>query len=330
MHSVDSSQKPLPKEGSLTSSKPLPLQTLASGEKLKRNHDGEVELVKVGASEIHMRKFLAPGKGPVALYLHGIEGHSLWFANTAHLLNQAGITIYAPDRRGAGLNFVERGHVESAGELLEDLEFFLQLVAERHPGEPVFLIGNCWGAKAAAIIASDQYKWTTTGPVPQLSGLILICPAIKTKPDLSMSEKLSIAWALICGKEALKAQLPIPLTCSMFTDNPIFLSYIDSDPLRLTDASKAFYFASFILTLRSQSAASNIKLPTLILQSDNDAIVNVEGIESWFARLAHSDKQLKKYSGAAHSMDFDQRQFADYARHLSDWIVLHSDKRGPQ
>lgn len=330
MHTVDSSQKRQPEEGSITSSQPLPLQTLASGEKLKRNHDGEVEIVSVGGSEIHMRKFLAPGQGPVALYLHGIEGHSLWFANTAHLLNSAGISIYAPDRRGAGLNFVDRGHVENAGVLIRDVEFFLKLVAERHPGQPIFLIGNCWGAKAAAIIASDGHKWATAEQAPNLSGLILICPALKTKPDLTMADKLSVALALVCGKEALRGQLPIPLTCSMFTDNPVFLSYIDKDPLRLTSASKAFYFASFVLTWRSQSAVSDINLPTLILQSDNDAIVNVQGIESWFSRIAHSDKQLKKYSGAAHSMDFDKRQFVEYASDLSDWIIAHSDKRGPQ
>jgi alpha-beta hydrolase superfamily lysophospholipase len=287
-------------------------------------------VVTVGGSEIHMRKFLAPGHAPVGLYLHGIEGHSLWFANTAHRLNSAGISIYAPDRRGAGLNFVERGHVENASVLIRDVEFFLKLVAERHPGQPVFLIGNCWGAKAAAIIASDRHNWTTTGQAPTLSGLILICPAIKTKPDLTMVDKLSIALALLSGKEALRAQLPIPLMCSMFTDNPVFLSYIDNDPLRLTSATKAFYFASFVLTLRSQSAASNIKIPTLILQSGNDAIVNVDGIESWFSQIDHYDKQLKKYSGAFHSMDFDNRHFVDYARDLSDWIALHSDKRGAQ
>lgn len=330
MHSVDSSQKPVPKEGGINSSQPLPLQALASGEKLKRNHDGEVEIVAVGGSELHMRKFLAPGQGPVALYLHGIEGHSLWFANTAQVLNSAGISIYAPDRRGAGLNFVERGHVENAGVLIGDVEFFLKLVAERHPGQPIFLIGNCWGAKAAAIIARSGHQWATTGKAPTLSGLILICPAIKTKPDLTMKDKLSVALSLVSGKEALRSQLPIPLTCSMFTDNPVFLSYIDNDPLRLTQASKAFYFASFVLTLRSISAVSNIKMPTLILQSDNDAIVNVEGIESWFSHIPHSDKQLKKYSGAAHSMDFDKRQFADYARDLSDWIIAHSEKRVPQ
>lgn len=329
MHSVDSSHKRQPEEGSITPSLPLPLQALPSGERLKRSGDGEVEIINLRGSDIHLRKFLAPGQGPVALYLHGIEGHSLWFANTAQHLNNSGISVYAPDRRGAGLNFCQRGHVENQGELLLDVEFFLKLVEERHPHQPIFLIGNCWGAKAAAIIASDKYKWTTTGAPPSLAGLILICPAIKTKPDLALSDKLSIALALVTGRSALQKQLPIPLTCSMFTDNPVFLTYIDSDPFRLTDASKAFYFASFMLSIRSAGIAPSIKISTLILQSGNDAIVDVQGIETWFSRIGHDDKEFKKYPGAAHSMDFDKRQFAEYASDLSNWIVAHSDERGP-
>ncbi|MBA3992606.1 MAG: hypothetical protein C0469_03705 [Cyanobacteria bacterium DS2.3.42] len=329
MHSVDSSHKRQPEEGRIASSAPLPLQALPSGEKLKRSGDGEVEVVSLRGSDIHMRKFIAPGPGPVALYLHGIEGHSLWFANTAQQLVSAGISVYAPDRRGAGLNFFERGHVESERALMLDVEFFLKLVAERHPNTPLFLIGNCWGAKLAAIIASEKHKWSTTGNQPSLTGLVLICPAIKTKPDLSLTDKLSIALALVCGRSALQSQLPIPLTCPMFTDNPVFLTYIDNDPLRLTSASKAFYFASFILGIRSAAIASSIKVSTLILQSGNDAIVDVQGIDTWFSRIDQTDKELKKYPGAAHSMDFDKRQFAEYASDLSTWIIAHSEKRGP-
>lgn len=341
MHSVDSSQKKQTSqaEEKVVSPLPLPLQSLATGEKLQRSADSSVETVNVRGANLQLRKFLAQDsslnfapeepakiteKKPVALYLHGIEGHAEWFSNTALVLNQAGISVYAPDRRGAGLNFFERGHVENAQVLLEDVEFFLSLIAERHPGAPLFLIGNCWGAKVAAIVASETHKWSTKRAEhpakPELSGLVLICPAIKTKPDLKFTDKLSIAAALIAGKDALKEQLPIPLTTLMFTDNHVFLDYIDKDPLRLTSASKAFYFASFLLSLKSARIAPSIKIPTLILQSDNDEIVDVPGIESWFSKIAAADKKYKKYDGAAHSMDFDKRQFMDYARDLTEWI----------
>lgn len=322
MHLVDSSEKKQPQERQerTMSSLPLPLQSLPSGEKLQRQAESTVELVRVGDADLHLRKFLSAEKGPVALYLHGIEGHAEWFANTAAVMNEAGITVYAPDRRGAGMNSFERGHVENDRLLIDDVEFFLNLIVDRYPESPLFLIGNCWGAKVAAIVASESHKWSTTRRKPQLAGLILICPAIKTKPDLKFTQKLSIAAALISGKEALKKQFPIPLTTEMFTDNHVFLDYIDRDPLRLTSASKAFYFASFILSLKSARVAPSINIPTLILQSDNDDIVDVPGIESWFAKIAHPDKKYKRYSGAAHSMDFDKRQFIDYARDLTEWI----------
>ncbi len=332
MHLVDSNEKKQPQAQERNiSSLPLPLQSLPTGEKLQRQYHSTIESVDVRGTEMRMRKFPAADAKAVALYLHGIEGHAEWFANTAAVLNDAGICVYAPDRRGAGLNTLERGHVENSQVLVDDLEFFLNLVAGRHPELPLFLIGNCWGAKVAALVAAESHKWSTAISKPQLEGLVLICPAIKTKPDLRFSEKLSIAIALLFGKEALKEQIPIPLTTEMFTDNHIFLDYIERDPLRMTSASKAFYFASFILSLKSSRVASSIKIPTLILQSDNDAIVDVPGIETWFAKINQEEKKYKKYAGAAHSMDFDRRQFIDYARDLSQWIVkisAQSRKRG--
>ncbi|MCC6980241.1 MAG: alpha/beta fold hydrolase [Candidatus Melainabacteria bacterium] len=328
MHLVDSTSKRQPEDRG-ASSPALPLQRLPSGEKLPRQSDGDVEVINVNGAEIRLRKFMAPDAGgPVALYLHGIEGHSLWFANTASLLNKSGISVYAPDRRGAGLNTYQRGHVKDADQLLIDVEFFLHLIAEKHPQQSIFILANCWGAKLGAIVASKTYKWSSQFAKVPLSGLVLICPAIKTKPDLSLIQKLSIAAALIMRGNALQSEFPIPLTCSMFTDNPLYLNYIESDPYRLISASKAFYFASWLLSLRSLGAAGNIDLPTLILQSDNDAIVDVPGLESWFKRVDCKDKKLQIYEKAAHSLDFDNRHFFDYANEISGWITARSAKRG--
>lgn len=321
MHLVDSSAKRQPEDRG-ASSPALPLQSLPSGEKLPRENDGDVEVINVNGAEIRWRKFVSSdANGPVALYLHGIEGHSLWFANTAAILNKAGITVYAPDRRGAGLNTYQRGHVKDAGQLLSDVEFFLNLVSKKHPQQSLFLIGNCWGAKLATIVSSKTYKWANSAGRISLAGLVLTCPAIKTRPDLSFFQKLSIAGALISGGKALQGEFPIPLTCSMFTDNPLFLNYIDSDPFRLIAASKAFYFASWLLSVRSNGTAGNIEVPTLILQSDADEIVDVPGLEAWYQRLASHDKKLQIYEKAAHSLDFDKRQFAGYAREISEWII---------
>ncbi|MGH7194339.1 MAG: alpha/beta hydrolase, partial [Candidatus Saccharimonadales bacterium] len=82
---------------------------------------------------------------PIALYLHGIEGHSQWFADTALALNKQGIAVYAPDRRGAGLSRQPSGHIGSYKRLVDDVGEIVQEIVRRHPGSAIFLIGNCWG-----------------------------------------------------------------------------------------------------------------------------------------------------------------------------------------
>lgn len=291
--------------------------------------DARIETVSMSDHhQIGMRIWESAADGPSALYLHGIEGHSQWFANTAKILQGKGISTFAPDRRGAGLNFFERGHVENYQCLLNDLEFFLDLISQARPGKPIFIIGNCWSAKMATIVAASDYKKASSHALPEIAGLILICPAIKTKPDLSFAAKLKIAIAVLTGKKALIEKFPIPLTTSMFTDSARFLKYIDNDPLRLTEASKAFYFASFILSKMSEKKASKLHLPVLLLQSELDSIVDVTKTKNWFNTISSNDKTFRLFENAAHSLDFDETHFADYAACMGDWIESHANQRG--
>src|SRR5690606_11116879 len=100
---------------------------------------------------------------PVVLYLHGIEGHSQWFEQTASELNRKGFTVYAPDRRGAGMNRRDRGHMQSYKEFLSDVESFLVRIRNSHPAHPVALWGNCWGAKGAAVLSAEAANHGVSG-----------------------------------------------------------------------------------------------------------------------------------------------------------------------
>ncbi len=95
---------------------------------------------------------------PVLLHLHGIEGHSQWFSRTASVLNQLGVTVYALDRRGSGLNQGQRGHLPKHALFLADIEAILSVIASKHPNSALILMANCWAAKAAAILARQDYK----------------------------------------------------------------------------------------------------------------------------------------------------------------------------
>ncbi len=142
-------------------------------------------------------------------------------------------------------------------------------------------------------------------------------PAIDIKVDLSFKEKLKVVWRFAAGN---KLPLRIPLEVEDFTDNLQYLSFIASDPLRLTEATAQFFVNTFLLTIRSKLAPARIYLPTLVLQAGADSIVEVAGVKNWFDKISAGDKTFHVFPHSRHSLDFDSRT-EDYRQLLASWIL---------
>ncbi len=259
---------------------------------------------------------------PVVVYLHGIEGHSQWFENTASALNQRGMTVYAPDRRGSGLNPRDRGNLASYRDYLADIEVFLRKVSFDHLGHSLILIGNCWGAKAASLICQKDYK-PTNGQEFNLpiAGLVLTSPGIYTKVDYGVGTKLQIAYASIVGDSGRNRKWAIPLDVEMLTNNPTFQGFLKRDSLRLTEATASFFVESFKMSKLAEKASASIEMPLLILQAGSDAIVDVEKLQGWYARSKSVTKDLRIFPDSSHTLDFDSTWFKEYVHVLSEWIL---------
>ncbi len=285
----------------------------------------QVRLI-AGSDEQPLACRIWPGnaKSPVAVYLHGIEGHSQWFQNTARVLSRSGIGVYAPDRRGAGLNSNERGHLSSYKALLADIEIILRLVAVENAGQPIILIGNCWGGKPAAVLSRHDYKSTDGAPLPPIAGLILICPAIHTKVDFDWLTKLDIGVSVLRGDHRSRVSLDIPIEPTMFTQDPAYLEFIKNDPLRLLRATKRFFFEQFLLTLKAKAASEKLLVPTLLIESGQDDIVNVAALDQWYAKVKAPDARKRLFPEAAHSIEFDPTWFDQYCQLLVEWIDAHA------
>ncbi|MBX9695331.1 MAG: lysophospholipase, partial [Cyanobacteria bacterium] len=212
-----------------------------------------------------------------------------------------------------------RGHLNSFRDFVSDVTTFLSAVRAEHPTQPLILWGNCWGAKAASLLACQSKKLG-------LNGVIFSSPAIETLVDLDLTTKISIAGELIAGTPC-RRKWPIPLTLSMFTDSPVYLRFLKADPLRITQATTSFYLESQKLSELAKRTARKIKCPVLVLQAGDDRIVDVLALERWYSRIAASDKSLRIFPLAAHSLDFDQNWFDEYAQMACNWILSHSRER---
>lgn len=291
-----------------------------------RANDSIIESIKASDdSRVACRVWRAHAERCVVLYLHGIEGHSQWFEPTARVLSERGITVYAPDRRGSGLNADDRGHLSSLKVFVNDVESILRHISLTHPSAPLVLFANCWSAKAAAVIARRNHSYFDQAEPVKLSGIVMTCPAIVTKADFDFMTKLKIAFHSFAGEKYRRRTWPVPLTTEMLTDNPTYLEFLHDDPLRLKLATASFFRETFILGLMAHKFAKQIELPLLLLQAENDQIVDVEKLKRWFERVGSSDKVWRLYSGATHSLDFDAKWFDDYTRVLTDWLIRRSE-----
>jgi alpha-beta hydrolase superfamily lysophospholipase len=99
------------------------------------------------------------GRSPpraVVIFLHGIASHGGWFGETAAELNDRGVAVYAPDRRGSGRSGGPRGHLARYGRALDDVDEVVRLVCSEHRGTPVFLAASSWAAKLAVVYAARR------------------------------------------------------------------------------------------------------------------------------------------------------------------------------
>jgi hypothetical protein len=86
------------------------------------------------------------------------------------------------------------------------------------------------------------------------------------------------------------ARLPIPLTPELYTANPPYVDLIQTDPLRLLEATAQFFWETARLDRRRRRGSGRLRLPLLDLQGQDDKMMDAPKTRRWFARLGVEDK----------------------------------------
>ncbi|MDR1443670.1 MAG: lysophospholipase [Treponema sp.] len=131
---------------------------------------------------LFVRHWVKPGLDrprAVMQIVHGMAEHSLRYERLARRLNAEGIEVWAPDLRGHGLSAAPgrndpqwggiRGHCADTDALpliTGDIDTLNQVIREKRPGIPCFLMGHSWGSFLA------QHYIETRGNT-KLAGCIL-------------------------------------------------------------------------------------------------------------------------------------------------------------
>jgi alpha-beta hydrolase superfamily lysophospholipase len=260
---------------------------------------------------VHYRYYPAVQPRGVVIVLHGIQSHSGWYEKSCSVLAANGYVVYAPDRRGSGLNQRDRGDIDSWETLVEDVSRFVALARNQHPGVPVFVQGISWGGKLALL-----YAGLNPGEV---AGLILSTPGIVPQVDVSLGDKGEILWGVMHDRYGT-VQIPID-QAEAFTSNPRWLEFIRSDPLTLRRCTYRFFWNDKQITRELPKACGAYTGPILLLLAGHDLIVdNARTVEFLARRLpSPSQVQQKTYANAWHTLEFET-DITEYVRDMVAWL----------
>lgn len=231
----------------------------------------------------------------VLIALHGSVQHAGNFATLAEKLAPQGIVVYSIDLRGHGDWAVAgqgRPRVDYAGSARDLVQLTAQL-REKHPGLPIFVIGESVGAAVAINALAES---------PHLfDGMILASPG--TKPMVVGGHNFGTTLRTALGAvKSFGNKVDLTAHLKNISDDPRSADEMISDPRIRKQASLGDLLrtVNFIRTSDDLARKLNKDVPVLVIQGESDDIIQASSSEALYTKLATKDKSILKFPKVGH------------------------------
>ncbi len=240
--------------------------------------------IAADGAKLGLKIWLPQGRPKAAVVaLHGFNDYSNAFEKPARFWAERGIATYAYDQRGFG-NSPHRGLWPGTKAMTDDLKAATRLVAARHPGIPLYLVGDSMGG-AVVMVA------LTGDDPPEAEGAILVAPAVWGREHMNMLERTAlwifahtVPWLRVSGRG-------LGIRPS---DNLEMLRRLSRDPLVIKKTRVDTIHGLVNLMDASFAAAPGLDGRTLILYGDRDEVVPGAAVNEMVRRLPQSGKPRRR------------------------------------
>ncbi|MGI4747623.1 MAG: alpha/beta fold hydrolase [Janthinobacterium lividum] len=236
----------------------------------------------------------------IILALHGFNDSRDAWELPAPVLAARGITVYAPDQRGFGAAPM-RGRWPGTDRLVSDAAELARLVSARHPGVPLYLMGESMGGAVLMCLAARP-------DAPPIAGTILLAPAVWSRDQMNplMTASLWAAATLAPDWELTGRELPLKI---MASDNRAALYRLAYDPLTVRTTRTATLRGLVNLMSRAQNAASRMQGRVLLAYGGRDQLVPARSMAATWTTMP-PDVRRSVYPAGYHLLMRDLTRMA--------------------
>ncbi len=250
---------------------------------------GEYLKAKAG-NEIHYKVDRVEDPKAVVLINHGFAEHIGRYDYLREKLNENGYTVYRYDLRGHGKSGMEKGHIDSYREFIDDCKEMVALIKSKEDKE-IFMLGHSMGGMVTLIYGIENPD-TLKGQIFSGAGV----------GELPAAQGIKRTAVKLAAKILPKKMMENPVSDDICSDPAVVQAYKE-DPLVLREASFNFYKEFTIEAIAyAQDNKSKYTYPCLITHGEEDKIVPKEISEDLYRTIASKDKDLIIYQGLYHEI----------------------------
>ncbi len=243
--------------------------------------------------------------------VHGFLEHSGRYARLAEILCARGCAVHTYDHQGHGRSEGDRAFVRRFDDYLDDLEIFLNRLAERYAGERPLLFGHSMGGTIVGLYAATRN--------PAARGIMLSAPAARVGGGVfPLLRRLAGLVSFLAPKLRF-----VRMGHRYLSRSPEAVEEFRNDPLVFHDRLPVRTGAEVLKAAkRLVEAAGSLKHPLLILQGTGDRVVDPRGAQELYRRTGSTDKTLRFYPDLYHDLlnEPERQQVLD---DLVAWLEAH-------
>ena len=225
----------------------------------------------------------------VILFHRGHEHSGRW-QDVVDRLDLPDFALFAWDARGHGRSPGERGWAENLGVLVRDVDAFVGHVSRQYgiPTENIVVFAHSVGSMLAANWVHDY--------APKIRALVLGSPALRVR----LYVPFAIPGLRLLLKFKPKAFVNSYVKAKLMTHDPAKIESYNADPLITRCIAVKLLVDFFDAGRKLVEDAAAITVPTLVLTSGADWVVDRDIQRQFFERLSSPVKEMRVYPGFFH------------------------------